>query len=88
MLEARISALKNKNRHLSNDDDAVRLYTLREDSICHRYLLSAMREYGDALEISEKHIYQSLPRLLTMWFDFTALSSDISKTSSKNRRKL
>ena len=82
--------MKSKHRHLSNDDDAIRLHTLREDSICHRYLLSAMREYGDALEISEKHIYQCLPRLLTIWFDFTSLKLDskADKSASKNRRKL
>eukprot|EP00854_Cymbomonas_tetramitiformis_P001078 gene1078-1627_t len=34
------------------------------------YLLQTVRHYGMSLKYGHKHIYQSLPRMLTLWLDF------------------
>jgi hypothetical protein len=41
-----------------------------------------MEQYGEALKIGPKHVYEALPRLLSMWFDFTAIEkADTSKST-------
>jgi len=74
-LESRISAKGNA------DDDSARAKIVKEDKSCQRYTLDAIREYGEALRLSQKHIFQALPRLLTLWFDFTAIegSNELAK---------
>ena len=55
------------------DDDMIRSSILRVDSSCQMYLLNAMDEYGKALRVGEKHLYQVVPRLLSIWFDFNSI---------------
>lgn len=33
------------------------------------------RNYGESLQQGHKHIYESLPRILTLWFDYTSGAS-------------
>lgn len=33
------------------------------------YLVNILEEYGESLKCGHKHIFQSLPRLLTLWFE-------------------
>ena len=40
------------------------------------YILEAIKEYGEASRLSQKHIFEALPRLLTLWFDFTSIAGD------------
>ena len=46
---------------------------MKKDLICQKYILTAMNQYGQALSLSQKHVFQALPRMLTLWFDFTAI---------------
>jgi serine/threonine-protein kinase ATR len=43
------------------------------DKTCQKYILLAMKHYGEALKLGMKHVYQSLPRLLSLWFDSTSI---------------
>ena len=43
---------------------------------CHKYILETIKEYGKASQLGQKHVFQALPRLLTLWFDFTAIEGD------------
>ena len=58
------------------DDDESRGHIIRKDRICQKYILEAINQYGEALSKSQKHVFQGLPRLLTLWFDLNALQSD------------
>jgi serine/threonine-protein kinase ATR len=35
-----------------------------------------MKQYGEALSLSQKHVFQALPRFLTLWFDFTSIDTN------------
>jgi len=75
VLESRISTLAHrlgKSRQLSADDDAIRQNVILCDESCMKYLLLAMEHYINALKYNSKHVYQALPRLLSLWFDFTS----------------
>lgn len=75
VLESRVSALAHrlgKSRQLSADDDAIRQHVILCDESCMKYLLMAMEQYINALKFNSKHVYQALPRLLSLWFDFTS----------------
>jgi len=38
-----------------------------------------MDEYGKTLQLGEKHLYQVVPRLLSVWFDFTSIQDTEDK---------
>ena len=66
-------ALTGQQQQGNHDDDEIRSNILRKDSSSQNYLLSAIKEYGKALQVGEKHLYQVVPRLLSIWFDFNAI---------------
>jgi serine/threonine-protein kinase ATR len=47
------------------------------------FLRFVLTEYGHALRYGNKYIYQSIPRLLTLWLDFGANVPDAPPTSSR-----
>ena len=55
------------------EEDTVRFNALYRDSMCHQYILHAIEHYGITLKIDMKHVYQALPRLLSLWFDFVSV---------------
>ena len=57
----------------STGDDEQWTKMMRSDVGCQKYLLQAMEEYGRALQLGTKHVYQALPRLLSLWFEFTSI---------------
>mmetsp|Transcript_7052 Transcript_7052/g.9141 ORF Transcript_7052/g.9141 Transcript_7052/m.9141 type:complete len:221 (+) Transcript_7052:433-1095(+) len=63
VMETKISSIiansLNENRI---DDDEMRQWALANDPKSRRYLIDAIRQYLD------KHLLQSLPRVLTIWF--------------------
>ncbi len=34
------------------------------------FVLQVLRSYSESIKLGYRHIYQSLPRLLTLWYDF------------------
>lgn len=44
-----------------------------------------MEQYISALKYSSKHVYQALPRLLSLWFDFTAYNT--IETSGRQKKR-
>lgn len=55
------------------DEDLVRTSIIFRDLACHKYILMAMNHYATALKLDPKHVYQALPRLLSLWFDFASI---------------
>ena len=81
LLGARVVALSGRlEQRGQHDDDSIRLKIIRMDSSCQFYLLSAMDEYGKALKTGQKHLYQAMPRLLTIWFDFNSITEENTNT--------
>jgi serine/threonine-protein kinase ATR len=90
ILETRISALakRDKDRIDSVDDDATRSMAVLQDGNCLVYLKLAIEQYIEALKLGEKHVYLALPRLLSLWFEFTAIPFDDTKDADyKTNRK-
>lgn len=54
-------------------EDQVRFNALYRDNICHQYILLAIEHYATTLRLDMKHVYQALPRLLSLWFDFVSV---------------
>jgi hypothetical protein len=60
------------------------------DKVCQKHVLLAMKHYGEALKLGMKHVYQSLPRLLSLWFDSLSVRGpenppDLSSVSESGR---
>lgn len=85
LLQARILALRGQalTQISGADDEMHRNYSMASDETCQRYLRLAINHYAISLQLQVKHVYQSLPRLLSLWFDFTAIKH-VSKTSGSN----
>ena len=48
---------------------------MAHDKACQRYILLAIKHYVEALVIDIRHVYQALPRLLSLWFEFTSIGN-------------
>ena len=55
------------------EEDLVRFNALYRDKVCHQYILLAIKHYATTLKLDMKHVYQALPRLLSLWFDFVSV---------------
>ncbi|OWZ20345.1 Phosphatidylinositol kinase [Phytophthora megakarya] len=71
---------------MSSDDAAALLV----DSVFHGYLINLMKNYVLALTHGTKSVFQSLPRLLTLWFEFGEVlyGSTSGRTSNKTNKTL
>lgn len=59
-------------------DEKLRNLIVSKDKACIRYVVLAVKHYAEALVLDVKHVYQALPRLLSLWFDFTSIPSQKS----------
>lgn len=82
--DSRISALA-IHSGCSPDDDDSRGNLLLNDRICQNYVLEAISQYGEALSKSQKHVFEGLPRLLTLWFDFNSIESNEVIASNQDK---
>eukprot|EP00977_Amphora_coffeiformis_P015047 scaffold4341_cov161-Amphora_coffeaeformis.AAC.1 len=76
VLESRVEALHRKSRSQSSSVEDMRQTCLEQDRACQKYLLQAVKHFVKALVLDLKHLFQALPRLLSLWFEFSALSMD------------
>ena len=87
VMQSRVAALANRlsdpQLAFGVDEDLVRSNVIFRDPICHRYVLLAIQHYATALKLDTKHVYQALPRLLSLWFDFTAIKKEIFHANSR-----
>jgi hypothetical protein len=58
---------------------------LEKDPQIHELAKSAVHFYADSLRFGSKFTFQSMPRLLTLWFEFLLLDDSPSSSSSSNR---
>lgn len=85
LLQSRIKALKGRSldHFAGTDDDSQRSHTMSRDKTCQRYVVLAVTHYAEALVLDVKHVYQALPRLLSLWFDFTAIKNGFTSTKQR-----
>lgn len=76
VLELRVEALHRKSRSQSSTVEDMRQTCLEQDRACQKYLQQAVKHFVKALVLDLKHLFQALPRLLSLWFEFSALSMD------------
>lgn len=68
---------------MGSDEDDARAVIILRDTTSQNYILLAIEHYTIALRLSPNHVYQALPRLLSLWFDFTAIRHDKSLSARK-----
>ena len=94
MLCARVEGLHRRSRgqvQVAADEDSFRQTCLSQERLCQKYLALAMKHFIEALSLDTKHLFQALPRLLSLWFEFSALSIDTNNCepmSQENLKKL
>ena len=80
IMQSRVTALATRSSEqqllYGVDEDLVRTNIIFRDKTCQKYILTAMEHYAKALKLDSKHVYQALPRLLSLWFDFTSIQKD------------
>ena len=72
-------------KHVSVEEDRGRAEVIYHDASCQKLILTAMKSYIESLKTGSKHVYQALPRLLSLWFEVTAIEkTSEEKTPSKS----
>jgi hypothetical protein len=59
-------------------EEQARCHVISQDRICQRNILQAVKCYAEALSLDRNHAYHALPRLLSLWFDFTSIRKNES----------
>eukprot|EP00934_Nitzschia_sp_Nitz4_P002344 Nitzschia sp. Nitz4//scaffold9_size221794//64787//75082//NITZ4_001337-RA/size221794-augustus-gene-0.161-mRNA-1//-1//CDS//3329560974//2344//frame0 len=80
LLQSRMTGLGNKlvaskELQLGIDEDEMRSEVLWRDKVCQKYAILAMQQYAASLKIDVKHVYQALPRVLSLWFDLVSVNT-------------
>jgi hypothetical protein len=66
------------------DDEHLRNHIISRDKTCIRYVVLAIKHFAETLILDVKHVYQVLPRLLSLWFDFTGIGKQNGKESIRS----
>ena len=53
---------------------------------CSDFIPFVLKHYGQSLQFGNKFIYQSMPRLLSIWLDFGAKVPDQGRTPEPSNR--
>ena len=79
VMRSRASLLQRRaSKHsFSGYDDGSMNETISLDKTCQKFLVLAVSHYAEALKLDLKHLYQALPRLLSLWFQFTFVTEDL-----------
>lgn len=90
VLQARMAAMVHgvSGRESLNgvDENEIRGEVIMRDPICQTHTLLAMRVYAAALKIDTKHVFQALPRLLSLWFDLVSVAREQLPSESGSKQ--
>jgi len=70
----------------SRDEGAYK--KLLEDDLLHSHIANTVEQYAMSLQYGAKHIFQSMPRLLTLWFEVGTMvdsAANLQKASGSGR---
>nr|CCA21743.1 phosphatidylinositol kinase (PIKL4) putative [Albugo laibachii Nc14] len=76
------------NIHLNDSRPNDTFLGITSDDAFHQLLINLMRNYISTLKHGTKYIYQALPRLLTLWFEYGELLYAGASKNSKAMRQL
>uniref|UniRef100_A0A6U2XGY7 non-specific serine/threonine protein kinase n=1 Tax=Entomoneis paludosa TaxID=265537 RepID=A0A6U2XGY7_9STRA len=82
VMKSRIALLQRRSStHSSsgNDGGLTANQALALDRASQKYLILAVQHYAEALTLDLKHLYQALPRLLSLWFQFTSINEKVTQ---------
>jgi hypothetical protein len=89
MLESRIIALQRRSpAHFAGVEEAMlSTFCIAHDKTCQINVSLAIHHYVESLALDANYVYQALPRLLSLWFDFTSIkkSESVQKYSLSDR---
>ena len=88
VMNARIESLQRRLKMpQGNAKEAIdwRQFCLSQDSPCQKYLNLAVKHYVEALSLDLKHLYQALPRFLSLWFEFTKLCGIVASEDAASQ---
>ena len=87
LLQARMAAmiggLLGRDSFSGVDEDEIRSTVLVRDQICQSHTILAMSTFASALKMDTKHVYQALPRLLSLWFDLVSAGQHDTKSRER-----
>lgn len=90
ILQARMAAMMSgivgKDGANAIDEDDVRNDIILRDRISQSHAILSMRMYAAALRMDSKHVYQALPRLLSLWFDLVSVSRESSTAVQSSKQ--
>jgi hypothetical protein len=68
-------------------EDVARFSLFCKDRQCQQYVLLAIENYAECLYLDLKHVYQALPKLLSLWFDIVSAQApeNVSHAFQKHR---
>jgi hypothetical protein len=76
---------RSSEHSLGTDEDLVRSRTIAQDRTCQKHVLLAIKHYAEAMSLDTKHVYQALPRLLSLWFDFTSIGKNAAESQPSQK---
>jgi hypothetical protein len=80
VMQSRVTAMASRRFDqeslLGVDENVLRTKVTILDKTCQKYILLAMTHYATALKLDSKHVYQALPRLLSLWFEINSIRHD------------
>ncbi len=60
----------------STEEGTMNFEAICRDKSTQKFIFVAIEHYSAALKLDMKHVYQALPRLLSLWFDFVSIHPD------------
>jgi hypothetical protein len=69
-------------------EDVARFTVFYKDRQCQQYVLLAIENYAECLYLDLKHVYQALPKLLSLWFDFVSAEAPGNVPHSYNKQRI
>jgi hypothetical protein len=86
LLQSRILALQRREsaQFLGTDDELQRSHTIARDKTSMMFIGLSVKHYAESVILDVKRVYQALPRLLSLWFEFTAVQCDAPSSKSEN----
>lgn len=91
LLHSRLLTLQGRSADTTANmcEDTSRNKALQSDLVCQKYLIQATEHYVETLHLDiklDKYVYEALPRLLSLWFEFTSIPSQPPTTEEKPKR--
>lgn len=83
-----VGQLIDKETVKAPQEETARFIAFCRDKTCHTYVKLAIEQYCKCLRLDLRHVYQALPRLLSLWFDFVSTTEPMDGAQGFSQSKL